>query len=96
MDVLQGMVLPKFVNVKPVAPVVQFVASKPSDVGLEFVFMVDERKKRLNPSGEKNKGKYRRRKVENPVWPSSYVTLAGASTSLASRMNGVTTHIHTA
>ena len=28
----------------------------------------------------------------NPVWPSSYVTPAGTSTRLTSRINGMTTH----
>ena len=56
----------------------------------KFDFTVDEGKKRLNPSREKNKYKYRRRKVEK-----SCVTPAGTSTSLTSRINGMTTHTHT-
>ena len=45
---------------------------------------------RLNPSREINKGKHRKRKVEK-----SCVTPAAASTSLTSRINGMTTHAHT-
>ena len=52
-------------------------------------FTVDERKGRLNPSRDKNEGKHRRRKVEK-----SCVTPADASTSLTSRINGITTHTH--
>ena len=53
-------------------------------------FTVDEGKELLNPSREKDKGTHRRRKVEK-----SCVTPAGASTSLTSRINGMTTHTRT-
>ena len=48
-------------------------------------FTVDEGKERLSPSRDKNLCKHRRRKVEK-----SCVTPAGASTSLTSRINGMT------
>ena len=48
---------------------------------------VDEGKGRLNSSRDRNKGKHRRVKVEKFC-----VTTAGASTSLTSRINGMTTH----
>ena len=56
----------------------------------KFDFTVDERKGRLNPSRDKNYGKHRRRKAEK-----FRVTPSGASTSLTSRINGMTTHTHT-
>ena len=55
----------------------------------KFDFAVDEGKERLNPSREKNEGEHRRRKVGK-----SCVTPAGTSTSLTSRINGMTTHAH--
>ena len=56
----------------------------------KFDSTVDEGKGRLNPSRHKNEGKHRGRKVEK-----SCVTPAGTSTSLTSRINGMTTHTHT-
>ena len=56
----------------------------------KFDFTVDEGKGRLNPSRDKNEGKHRKRKVEK-----SCVTSACASTSLTSRINGMTTHART-
>ena len=47
-----------------------------------FDFTVDEGKGRLNLSRDKNEGNHRRKKVEK-----SYVTPAGASTSLTSKKN---------
>ena len=61
---------------------------------MKIDFTVDKGKGRLNPSRDKNQGRHRRRKLD-PVWPSSCVTPAGASTSLTSRINGMTTHTHT-
>ena len=53
----------------------------------KFDFVVDEGKGRLNPSHVKNYGKHRRRKVEK-----SCVTPASPSTSVTSRINGMTTY----
>ena len=49
-------------------------------------FTVDEGKKRLNPSQDKNLGNHCKMKVDK-----SCVTPIGASTSLTSRINGMTT-----
>ena len=53
----------------------------------KFDFTVDEGKGRLNPS--RDKCKHRRRKAKK-----SFATPAGASTSLASRIDGMTTQTH--
>ena len=56
----------------------------------KFDFTVDEGKERLNPSRDENEGKHCRRKVEKLC-----VTPVGASISLTSRKNRMTTHTHT-
>ena len=116
-------------TVIPVAPVVQLVTSKPSDVGTrvrisvqarELGFFltknkiknhaqqvgndllvgaqqvdstIDEGKGQLNHYHDKKLDKHRRRKVEKScVAFLLCVTPAGASTSLTSRINGMTTY----
>ena len=63
----------------------------------KFDFTVDEGKGCLNPSREKTLRQALQKEDGeiNHVWLSSCVTLAGASTSLTSRINGMATRTHT-